>query len=118
MCNQHLQECLKKLLHCYDEVESESNAQRNRPTFECLYLIFNLGSAEAISRTLSLPKHVFIDRALQKLCLDMSVNYFGQNHYRVMLRMRRLPVVLRAVAALKLQVVRRYKTNVIVFEFL
>lgn len=108
MCNQHLQECLKKLLHCYDEMESESNAQRNRPIFECLYLLFNLGSAEAISRTLSLPKYVFIDnRDLQKLCLEMSMNYFEQNYYRVMLKIRRLPVILRAVAALKLQVVRR-----------
>lgn len=108
VCNQHLQECLKKLLHCYDEIGSESDAQRNRPTFECLYLLFNLGSAEAISRTISLPKYVFTDhRALQKLCLDMSVNYFAQNHYRVMLKMRRLPIILRAVVALKLQVVRR-----------
>lgn len=58
ICRQHLQECLKKVLTCYDNVnETESQTDLpNRKIIEALYLLFNLGNAEALSRAIKLPK--------------------------------------------------------------
>lgn len=60
----HLQECLKRLLCMYnycdelDKVDGEINKYliENRPDFEALYLVLNLGNSEAIVRALNLPK--------------------------------------------------------------
>lgn len=64
--NNHLQECLKRLLHFYDSYDYLINCDTNsacnqylletRPEFEALYLIFNLGNDEALRRSLSIPE--------------------------------------------------------------
>lgn len=60
ICRQHLQECLKKVLTCYDNLDESQNRVEmpNRETIEALYLLFNLGNGEALSRAISLPKYV------------------------------------------------------------
>uniref|UniRef100_A0A034W310 80 kDa MCM3-associated protein n=1 Tax=Bactrocera dorsalis TaxID=27457 RepID=A0A034W310_BACDO len=58
ICNQHLQECLKRVLCCYDDIDVNSLnlSELNRRSFvEAIYLLFNLGTTEALNRALSLP---------------------------------------------------------------
>lgn len=71
ICHQHLQECIKKVLFCYDELDAARVTQvdprmkafgdynlSNRELIESLYLIFNLGSSEALSRIFQIPKSI------------------------------------------------------------
>lgn len=65
ICEQHLQECLKRVLCCYDEIELNTNSSqhtlsdiRNRCFIEALYQVFNLGSSEALLRAVSLSKEI------------------------------------------------------------
>lgn len=66
--NVHLQECLKRLLYAYDDLnyisERDGNDRdvfnvfldTNRPYFESLYILLNLGNSTAILRGLQLSK--------------------------------------------------------------
>lgn len=62
--NTHLQECLKRLLCMYDycdevdivDGEIKSYLIENRPHFEALYLVLNMGNSEAMVRALNLPE--------------------------------------------------------------
>ncbi|RZC42649.1 germinal-center associated nuclear protein [Asbolus verrucosus] len=66
--NSHLQESLKRLLYFYDAYNdflvnehAESSTcfdylMENRPEFEALYIIFNLGNEEALRRALIIPQ--------------------------------------------------------------
>ncbi|CAD7002570.1 unnamed protein product [Ceratitis capitata] len=61
ICNQHLQECLKRALCCYDEIDVQSlnlNELNRRSFLEAIYLLFNLGTSEALNRALGLPTEV------------------------------------------------------------
>ena len=64
ICEQHLQECLKRVLRCYDDLELLPDCQwnisemENRCFLEALYQIFNLGSTEALTRGLSLSREI------------------------------------------------------------
>lgn len=66
ICRQHLQECLKKVLRCYDVLNEQSCNNRvdihseaatiHRGFIESLYLLLNLGSSEAMARAIQMPK--------------------------------------------------------------
>lgn len=67
ICQQHLQECLKKVLRCYDVLDEQSScnnrsdadietASIHRGFIESLYLLLNLGSSEAMARAIQTPK--------------------------------------------------------------
>lgn len=63
ICHQHLQECLKKVLRCYDVVyesiyvnDEAKIASNHREFVESLYLLFNLGSGEALARAIRIPQ--------------------------------------------------------------
>lgn len=62
ICDQHLQECLKRALVCYDEIQLNEESKlidiNNRAFLEALYQIFNLGSLDALKRCLNLPKEI------------------------------------------------------------
>uniref|UniRef100_A0A182RAZ0 SAC3/GANP/THP3 conserved domain-containing protein n=1 Tax=Anopheles funestus TaxID=62324 RepID=A0A182RAZ0_ANOFN len=49
ICAQHLQECLKKVLRCYEEIDQAGTSVPDSHRFEMerLYLSFNIGSLEA-----------------------------------------------------------------------
>lgn len=63
ICRQHLQECLKKVLRCYDAINESiqkkcddmRTALIHRELMESLYLLLNLGSSEALGRSLRIP---------------------------------------------------------------
>ncbi|XP_042145869.1 SAC3 domain-containing protein 1 isoform X2 [Ixodes scapularis] len=51
---QHLQECLKRLLVLYCEMDWKTHP--HQPEMEAIYLLHNLGSAEALAHAVSLPR--------------------------------------------------------------
>ncbi|XP_017005449.2 SAC3 domain-containing protein 1 [Drosophila takahashii] len=113
ICNQHLQECLTGVLCCYDELEGQESSVEptireleRRCFIECLYQVFNLGSPESFARALILPDHVRQD-ATFKLCFGICLAFQQGNLYRVLLALPQLPHILCALAATKLQSIRR-----------
>lgn len=113
ICNQHLQECLKKILCAYDDIvrDDKNNKDKlnNRHTLEALYLILNLGNSEAIARGLSLPKSLHEQNgSFTRLCLQMSLQYHANSFYKIIQNIDVLPPILCGVAALKFQIMRRY----------
>ncbi|KAL7734051.1 hypothetical protein ACLKA6_011736 [Drosophila palustris] len=116
ICNQHLQECLNMTLCYYKELDDEQEKQNNvnstirdfqrRCFIEALYQVFNLGTSEALVRGLTLPVEVRKDKIF-KLAFDICMNYHQGNLYRVIIGLPQLPHILCAVAASKLQMIRR-----------
>ncbi|XP_063700859.1 germinal-center associated nuclear protein [Culicoides brevitarsis] len=105
ICEQHLQECLKKILVCYDALP-EMKYSENRCTLEALYQIFNLGSTEALSRGISLPKSVK-RHPVFRLSLRIGIAYWQKNFFGTLKLMQSLPPMLFAVASLKFGQIRR-----------
>lgn len=67
ICRQHLQECIKKVLRCYDVLDEQSSCNNrsdkdtaaatiHRGFIESLYLLLNLGSSEAMARAIQIPE--------------------------------------------------------------
>ncbi|EDV51199.2 SAC3 domain-containing protein 1 [Drosophila erecta] len=113
ICNQHLQECLTGVLCCYEELEDlECSKERSireierRCFIESLYQVFNLGSPESFTRALTLPDYVRQD-ATFKLCFGICLAFQQGNLFRVLMGLPQLPHILCAVAATKLQAIRR-----------
>lgn len=132
ICEQHLQECLKRALVCYDEISLERAKLidiRNRAFVEGLYQIFNLGSVESLKRCLTLPEDIrcyltfkkknhhflkiflyaFFSRAdpLFALTFKISLSYIQGNYYRVLNGLQSLPHIICAIGSLKLPTLRR-----------
>ncbi|GJQ74081.1 hypothetical protein Trydic_g19003 [Trypoxylus dichotomus] len=109
--NNHLQESLKRLLKLYDESDYTSNnsvdiiESSGRPFFEALYIVFNLGDPNAITRGLSLKKHWRLE--VVKRSLEISRAMVEGNWYRVCTLIKNLPTLLAAVASLHLPLIRR-----------
>ena len=76
----HLRECLQSLLKRYDCVQNTERT-KFRPLFESLYLIYNLGTNEALLRYGNLPQtmrtHHMIDRYF-KISLAHSKGLYYQ----------------------------------------
>lgn len=106
ICNTHLQECLKKVLRCYDDLDEESAPydQARRIRMEALYLAFNLGSSEALTRGINLPKDI---RKRLSLQLAMNIEYLRHNYNRVLLAIQKLPPLEAALASLKVPTIRQ-----------
>ncbi|KXJ74575.1 hypothetical protein RP20_CCG013375 [Aedes albopictus] len=106
ICNTHLQECLKKVLRCYDDLDEESSTynQNRRIKMEALYLAFNLGSSEALTRGISLPKDI---RKRLSWQLSMNIEYLRHNFHRVLLSIQKLPPLEAALATLKVPTIRQ-----------
>lgn len=118
--NTHLQECLKRLLCMYDyfdSLEKSANTQihnesltMDRPYFETMYLIFNLGNDDAINRALQLPAHW--RTSLVSIGLDISFSYKNNNLLRVCRRLNKLPILLHSLAFLKVPHIRRLSLKI------
>lgn len=115
ICDQHLQECLKRVLCCYDDLYLNGTTQEEisfkdekiRIFMECLYLLFNLGSPEALHRTLKVPKNIK-DAPLFRKVRGISLNFFCRNYFKAISEIQDLPHLLSAIASLKLQEIRRH----------
>uniref|UniRef100_A0A182FG21 SAC3/GANP/THP3 conserved domain-containing protein n=2 Tax=Anopheles albimanus TaxID=7167 RepID=A0A182FG21_ANOAL len=103
ICGQHLQECLKKVLRCYEE-ESCSNTRSNRVEMERLYLSFNIGNQEATQW--AIDRYGGLDPALT-LHLAAQLDCLRGNYYAAMQRIARFAPLEAAIASLQLPVFRR-----------
>lgn len=109
ICNQHLQECLMKTLCCYDELDTQNKRELysndRRLMVESLYIISNLGENSTLNRGLYLPREIK-SSSLLKTSFKLSIDYFTNNFYRVLLNVMKLPHILASVASLKLPIIR------------
>ncbi|XP_038058119.1 SAC3 domain-containing protein 1-like isoform X2 [Patiria miniata] len=79
----HTQECLKRLLILYQNADLEGALiSNNREEFEALYLLFNLGSTEALHHIIWLPKKIRQHPSI-KLALCIHSAYLQGNFLRV-----------------------------------
>ncbi|XP_065089186.1 SAC3 domain-containing protein 1 [Ochlerotatus camptorhynchus] len=106
ICTSHLQECLKKVLRCYDDLDEETKSYdlNRRIRMEALYLSFNLGSSEALSRGINLPKEV---RKNLNPHITLNIEYLRHNFHRVLQTLQQLSPLEAALAALRLPEIRR-----------
>ncbi|XP_031640631.1 germinal-center associated nuclear protein [Contarinia nasturtii] len=116
ICRQHLQECLKKVLKCYDTLDesSEKNhgddadvqkAVAHREFIESLYLLFNLGSGESLARALHTPSK--FKNSTFKCSFTVALSFWTRNFYKCLSNIMNLPYILCAVASLHVQSIRR-----------
>ncbi|KAG5865462.1 hypothetical protein JTB14_008509 [Gonioctena quinquepunctata] len=115
--NTHLQECLKRLLCMYDYYDELSKTtgdgraifngffDENRPYFEALYIIFNLGNTIAITRVLNLSSRW--RNAIVDVALEMSLSSLKHNFVRTCRIIELLPPLLASVAYLQIPGMRR-----------
>ncbi|KAJ8927365.1 hypothetical protein NQ314_020140 [Rhamnusium bicolor] len=110
----HLQECLKRLLCMYDDYDELNKVAENvfddllienRPHFEALYIVVNIGNPAAILRALNLPRGWRTD--LVEISLELSLCYSNSNFIRACRIIKILPTFLSAVASLHLPEIRR-----------
>ncbi|KAK9891738.1 hypothetical protein WA026_016535 [Henosepilachna vigintioctopunctata] len=113
--NKHLQECLKRLLVIYDEIEEMLKwnsrdfndlefLKESRPFFEALYVVLNLGNEVALHRVLKLS-HTWRTPLVKKSIL-ISLNYLRCNYLRACRYIKHLPPILLAISALHLTEIR------------
>ncbi|XP_035912062.1 uncharacterized protein LOC118512142 isoform X1 [Anopheles stephensi] len=106
ICSQHLQECLKKVLRCYEELDEASNraADSNRFEMERLYLSFNIGSTEA---TQSAITRYGASEPKLRLHITTQLECHRGNYFAAMQNMLQFAPLEAAVASLKLPQFRR-----------
>ncbi|KAK3095711.1 hypothetical protein FSP39_017918 [Pinctada imbricata] len=88
--NQHLQECMKRLLYIYREYDLQTDSRvnqdihmDNRVEFECIYLLFNLGQSEAIMHYYDLPEKLRKQSIIHQ-CYLANIQYVLGNYVRVL----------------------------------
>lgn len=105
ICHQHLQECLQKLLVCYDDKCAQYNPA-NRILIESIYILFNIGSIDVNTRALTLPieikQNIFTD-----LSFRISMEFYRCNWFRCLNLIEDLPHILHAIVALSLPYIHR-----------
>lgn len=86
--NDHIQECLKRLLVYYENEDASSCP--NRAEFESYYLLFNLRSNDAHQHFMTLPRCVFYNSLFQ-LAHKINKSAIQGNFVRFFRQVRRLP---------------------------
>ncbi|XP_070536904.1 SAC3 domain-containing protein 1-like isoform X3 [Ptychodera flava] len=102
--NSHIQQCLQKLLICYDD---ECQKAENRAEFESLYLLHNLGSVEASFHVIALPKYL---RTHRHVHLATAINKaYRENNFIRLFRLTEQCSLFQAFSLHKsLYTIRRY----------
>lgn len=110
ICGQHLQECLKKALKCYDDLEADER-QKKRPKhwsspkralIESIYMIFNLGSEEAMQRAVVIRKDPDLQCESTFLASWTASKQCWQGNWCRAIRLtRHLPVLLQGLVHAK-----------------
>lgn len=105
ICGQHMQECLKKALTCYDSVVTKPGKRpthSKRPLIESIYLVFNLSSEEARQRALSVQKDPDLQFESTFLASSMISKCCGQgNFYGAIRCTKHLPPLLQGLVYAK-----------------
>ncbi|XP_050074977.1 germinal-center associated nuclear protein isoform X3 [Anopheles maculipalpis] len=106
ICSQHLQECLKKVLRCYEELDQASITASNSNRFEMerLYLSFNIGSTEA---TQSAITRYGASEPKLRLHITTQLECHRGNYFAVMQNMFQYAPLEAALASLQLPQFRR-----------
>lgn len=115
---QHLLECLKHLLVCYDEcskIEIDNtdidvtlknlNLRNNRSEMEAIYLLINLGEINSLTRGLNLPKR-YKQSSEVKLAMKISLAAYLKNYVRTCRLISTLPPLLKCAALCNLRKIR------------
>ncbi|XP_064471527.1 SAC3 domain-containing protein 1-like isoform X2 [Ornithodoros turicata] len=106
---QHLQECLKRLLVMYQE---SADACPNRPEMEAMYLLHNLGSVEALSHCITMPRNVRSSVLVQRSA-DISAAYLDGNFVRLLRYYRKLPFLLACCLHQHLNKIRMHALQIL-----
>lgn len=117
--SQHLLECLKQLLVCYDECNKmKSNycniddelrnlyLEDNRSQMEAIYLLINLGDSTSLTRGLNLPKK-YKESEEVKLAMKISLAAYLKNYVRTCRLINKLSPLLKYAALCNLRKIRR-----------
>ncbi|XP_053677398.1 germinal-center associated nuclear protein [Anopheles nili] len=106
ICAQHLQECLKKVIRCYEELDQTlaSSKQLNRFEMERIYLSFNLGSVEATQS--AIDRYGKIEPAL-RLHISTQLECLRGNYFAALQQIKQYAPLEAAVATLQLPALRR-----------
>lgn len=107
---QHLQECLKRLLVLYREVDLKTHS--HRPEMEAIYLLHNLGSAEALAHAIGLPRHLR-KQSLVQAAMQASLAHLSGNFVRVLRNYRAFPFLLSCALHPHLDQIRRRALQVL-----
>ena len=109
ICTQHLQECLKRVLSNYDQLDLMGNEEcyslENRVLIESIYLLLNLGDPEALQRAIKLKTRLKSSFVFNS-SLKISVNYFKGCNFLVLRDIQDLPHLPAAIASLKIPEIR------------
>nr|XP_037278815.1 germinal-center associated nuclear protein-like [Rhipicephalus microplus] len=112
--NQHLQECLKRLLVQYQQFAVDKCG--NRPEMEAIYILHNLGSFDALAHAMTLPKEIR-NHSLVKISLDTSLAHRKGNFVRVLRNYKALRPILACALHSHLELIRRTALQVMAVAF-
>ncbi|CAH0559621.1 unnamed protein product [Brassicogethes aeneus] len=113
--NKHLLECLKRLLNNYDDfdiliktkqTEFEEYLLENRPQFEAMYIIFNIGEEAAILRGINLDQKWRTSEV--ESAIKLSILFSNGNYVKYCRLITHFPPILAALASLHLPKMRRW----------
>ncbi|XP_029841362.3 SAC3 domain-containing protein 1 isoform X1 [Ixodes scapularis] len=107
---QHLQECLKRLLVLYCEMDWKTHP--HQPEMEAIYLLHNLGSAEALAHAVSLPR-CLREQVLVRAAMEASLAHWSGNFVRVLRNYRAFPFLLACALHPHLGQIRRHALQVL-----
>ncbi len=97
----HLRECLQSLLKRYDSTPT-IDSTKFRPLFESIYLIYNLGSNDALLRYGTLPSKLKKHHLIRE-CFKIGLDFEKGMYYQVINSMMSLqPTILALISSLKL----------------
>ncbi|XP_065157007.1 germinal-center associated nuclear protein-like [Atheta coriaria] len=115
--NKHFQECLKRLLSLYDDCEEFETRfphridcstlyADSRPQIEAIYVLFNLGSGEALNRALRLNER-WKNTAELQAAIKVSLLYRNNNFVAVCRLVQDLPHLMAAIVMLRMPAIRK-----------
>lgn len=109
----HTQECMKRLLICYDNC-SDTN-QLNRWDIESAYILFNIGNIKPLTRGFSLAE--LCDSDIYKECVKISCLWYLKNYIRVFKSIKELPPLLICVLNTSIPEMRKFSLQIMSYAY-
>ncbi|KAK6626596.1 hypothetical protein RUM44_009070 [Polyplax serrata] len=111
----HLQECLKRLLVCYDECRDDEG-NTNRWDIESAYTLLNLGNIKPLTRGIHLCETLGVNKTY-KTCVELSLQWYLRNYSRVFCMITQLPPLLLCAVSTCLPEIRKYSLQAMAFAY-